>query len=119
MSVHYCMGKRVGTSLSGHKADADGHECPKCGMKKGASKKGCCKDEHIVVKADGDATLTKAFFEHGPLPDAALPPLPGFAVADAVLFNTATGSISGRPHGPPGVLSDSTPIYLRVRSFRI
>lgn len=113
---HYCMGERVSTSLL---EQPDAHKCEQCGMEKGKSRDGCCKDEHKVVKADGDATFSKAFLEHSPLPDAALPPLLAFTIADAVPFRTATESISGKPHGPPGVLSHSTPIYLRVRSFRI
>lgn len=47
--MHYCMDKLVAANL--WHSDKDGDACSKCGMEK-TDKKGCCKDEHKVIKTD-------------------------------------------------------------------
>lgn len=98
MHVHYCMGEKVGTSL----IDAPGgdHHCPKCGMKKAASKKGCCKDEHVVIKATGEKAVAQAAF-HFAAPFVALLPTPQFSMEPRPVFAAAAQAVNAHPHGPP------------------
>ena len=113
---HYCMGQHVSTSLQ---ESTDSHSCERCGMEKGASKNGCCKDKHKVIKADSHAAITKAFLQHTPTFEAALPLSPAFAMYVAPGICRVIESVSDKPHGPPGRESQRNPIYLRVRSFLI
>lgn len=50
--LHYCMDKLVGWALWHNDNGRD--KCSKCGMDKGAKSKGCCKDEHKLVKINKD-----------------------------------------------------------------
>ena len=97
MHVHYCMGEKVSTSLID---SPDSHRCGKCGMKKGASKKDCCKDEHVVIKAKGEAGATQAAF-HFSAPFVALLPTPQFSLQPRPVFAVASRAVDARPHGPP------------------
>lgn len=106
---HYCMGEHVSTSLWEH---GDTHTCAKCGMEKGSSKNDCCKDEHKVMKAGGDAALAKAFFHNGPMLDAIVPDAPACPFERTDALREMPQSVSGRPHGPP-LLS---PLRLHVRN---
>jgi hypothetical protein len=57
LHLHYCMGKLV----NGKMAHDDTARCSKCGMKKDrAAKKGCCKDEHKLVKIEKDQKATES-----------------------------------------------------------
>jgi len=106
---HYCMGEHVSTSLWAH---GDTHACAKCGMKKGASQNDCCKDEHKVMKADGDATLAKAFVPHSPAFDAIAPEAPVYSFERTDALREMPQSVSGKPHGPPLL----HPLRLHVRN---
>ncbi len=116
MHVHYCMGERVGVSLSGINSDSDTHECPKCGMKKAASKKGCCEDEHVVIKAKGDAAVTQAAF-HVVAPFVALLPVPQFKIEPRPVFRAVAQAMTAPPHGPP--LHSGPRLHLRHCVFLI
>jgi hypothetical protein len=50
MYLHYCMGKLVSVGFLPGKND----QCAKCGMNKAEKGKGCCHDEHKLVKQDKD-----------------------------------------------------------------
>lgn len=97
-SVHYCMGVRVGASLL-HPVDGE-HLCEKCGMKKAASKKGCCKDKVITLKAAGDAAFTQPAFHFYPVIIALLP-AQQFVHHSLPVFTVAALPFAARPHGPP------------------
>ena len=58
--LHYCMDKLANWSLS----HSNSSKCSKCGMEKnhGATKDGCCKDEHKVIKNSKDQNLAQASF---------------------------------------------------------
>lgn len=109
LHVHYCMGKRIGASLL---EGGDTHKCSHCGMKKKSSKKGCCHDEHKIVKAKSDAAFAKAIFQYSPAPVAFLPT--HYAVADELTtaFAPQQKGTLGRPHGPP----IATALRLHVRN---
>ncbi len=56
VSMHYCMGKLVGTEIGKAKQD----KCPKCGMKEGKSnKKKCCSEKEYQVKIKSEHEKAK------------------------------------------------------------
>lgn len=116
MNVHYCMGERISASLLGSKKSAEEHKCPKCGMKKAASKKDCCKDEQVVLKASDDATLVKSAltFYAG---FVALSPVATYAVESRPQFVSAMQAAPFRPHGPPPITGPR--LHLRHCTFLI
>ena len=98
MHVHYCMGQQVGASLIAPPGD---HHCAKCGMKKAASKKGCCEDKQETVKAKGDAAFMHAAVHVAAVPFVAVLPALPFAIQPRPMFASAAQAIDARPHGPP------------------
>ena len=98
LHVHYCMGKRIGASLL---EGGDTHKCSHCGMEKKSSKKGCCHDEHKIVKAKNDAAFAKAIIQYSPAPVAVLPAHYASIAKLPVAAIAQLKSTSGRPHGPP------------------
>jgi hypothetical protein len=64
LHLHYCMGKLVNEQS----AQKETGKCSKCGMKKDrAAKKGCCKDEHKLVKLEKDQKTTETVSFSDPL----------------------------------------------------
>lgn len=59
--AHYCMGDLVDIALADHHPTQDEHQCPKCGMQQKSSS-GCCKDEHVVLKASDEARLASTAY---------------------------------------------------------
>lgn len=109
--MHYCMDKLVAVKL--WHTDKQDDACSNCGMKKG-SKKGCCKDEHKVVKTDNyqktDVTQIPVF-ENFPL---SLPPQP-FAL-DAIIYASRVKQLP-YSNAPPD--RSTVPIYIRNCVYRI
>ncbi|RXK85643.1 HYC_CC_PP family protein [Filimonas effusa] len=101
LHLHYCMGKLVQEEQS-HKETS---RCSKCGMKKGLqAKKGCCKDEHKLVKIEKDQQAASQIS----LPDyfvAVLPPSLIEAPVASLPFATAITPVS---HAPP---QDMKPLH--------
>lgn len=94
VDIHYCMGKFAGISLSIPK-----DRCSRCGMSKNPLRKGCCKDEHRVVKSSYHIAQVKTKDDHS---------LFLVAVTDVreyqhsiTLFLPADSDVLGRRHGPP------------------
>jgi hypothetical protein len=53
VQLHYCMGKFAGWSLAW--TETKSKECDKCGMEKSDNPdKGCCKDDHKLLKIQDD-----------------------------------------------------------------
>jgi hypothetical protein len=111
--LHYCMGKFVNASFVGE--HGEDHECSKCGMTT-KQKKGCCKDEHKVIKTDPSQQTVKVSFH---LSD-------GFYFIPASCFHSCNQAVSDTRnnetliacHAPPSQWR-SCPIYIQVRNFRI
>ncbi len=120
LRAHFCMGEEQGTdfSLFGGAANEDGHTCDKCGMTKTREGNGCCKDEHKVVKLEQ---------KHVPGSDVAVPLFAGFIALPVahLSWDIPQHILAQRDHytaacnGPPIPRSSGTPIYLRVRNFRV
>jgi hypothetical protein len=109
--IHYCMGKFMSASL--HHSDEG--ICGRCGMKKAAQKKGCCKDEQTTIKAS-DHQLSKASFDFshtlyftGHILHGAFYQYPPYSRIEE--------SISCA-NSPP-MCWRTCPIYLKVQNFRI
>ena len=98
LHVHYCMGKRIGASLLG---GGDTHKCSHCGMEKKSSRKGCCHDEHKILKAKSDAAFVKAIIHYSPAPVGILPTSYPSTDELPVAFIAQLKGTPGRPHGPP------------------
>lgn len=73
LHTHYCMGRLAGWSLGYELPDI----CGKCGMNKSEGKdKGCCRDEHHVLKTSVDQkTLGSSFSLNLALAATVLPAL--------------------------------------------
>jgi hypothetical protein len=109
---HYCMDRLVSWGLT--KGDK---KCPACGMEKEYSAKnnckGCCKDEHQVVKLSIDhkaETSTWAFS----VPEQILP---SFTSWEFAFTNFDIASTWNNIHAPP--LKHKVPSYLFNCVFRI
>ncbi|MFT3824241.1 MAG: hypothetical protein QM731_09985 [Chitinophagaceae bacterium] len=111
--LHYCMGKLVNWSLW---HDKDGDNCGKCGMSKSNKlNKGCCKDEHKLVKLEKDQRVRENIQPFAPLMVAVLPPV--FSpVQNTTLINSTAVSYPVS-HAPPGYNGQQT--YLLLCTFRI
>lgn len=116
LCAHYCMGEQQGTELAMFSDEE--HACGKCGMTKTAKGNDCCKDEHKVVKLEQ---------QHVPGSDIAVPHFAGFIALPVTLqaweasrpFIAHSGHFTAMSNGPPIQRGWTTPIYLRVRSFRV
>jgi hypothetical protein len=112
--VHYCMGKMVAVNFGDQK---DSHHCPRCGMDKKASKKGCCKDEHKIIKSTSDQVLAKDIIAKIHLSDYAHP-LPTYNFYSNDIPATCANKTE-QAHAPPPVIIPGCPIYLRIGNFRV
>ena len=114
--AHYCMGEAHGTELSLFSNEE--HACGSCGMTKKSEGNGCCKDEHKTLKLEQ---------KHVPGTDVAAPLFAGFVALPLAHhgweisrpFSTQAGHYTAACNGPPLPRSSATPIYLRVRNFRV
>lgn len=94
---HYCMDRLVSWGLT-----KGGKNCPSCGMEKdhsgkATSCKGCCKDEHKIVKLTGDhkaeiSISPDAFFSEV---------LPSFSLVDFSVPASEMASTWNSIHAPP------------------
>lgn len=113
ISAHWCMGRVAGTSIT-LLGDDDHHACKRCGMEK-KGKGGCCHDEHKIVKAAEDQTLTAKTILQLSSPIAL--PVKAFTLSAPPQQAGKDLVVVAPAHGPP--LAQSLPIYLQVRSIRI
>ena len=111
---HYCMGKLISVSIA---EPGDTHKCSACGMKKGSSEDGCCKDEFKVIKAKDDAVFSKVVFQQGEAFDAVLPSPVYNSPVEATVINKPDLDQPCRPHGPP--LAGSVRLHARNSVFLI
>ena len=112
--VHYCMGKLVEVSFW---EQNDNHHCVHCGMDKKSSKKGCCKDEHKIIKSATDQILAKDVVAQIHLSDYVLP-LPTHVFYSNSIPVTYAYTMA-RTHAPPPIIIPGCPIYLRIGNFRV
>jgi len=111
--THYCMGKVVGVSLTEPSKDAD--RCDLCGMvKKPAGKKGCCHDEHKVVKSSSDQQIAKYFSFQAT--DLFATTRPEYGVAQKGGPVVAALQAAAPTHGPP---LRGCPVYILYRNIRV
>lgn len=109
--VHYCMDKLVDWSL-GHNND---ESCSECGMEKTLAQKGCCKDEHKLVKLEDDQKITEPAVLNLQWPPAEASP--GSFVSYSPPALPAVVYKFPLSHAPPA--GTGPVIYLRNRNFRI
>jgi hypothetical protein len=111
--LHYCMGKFVDASFVGDNDEE--HECSSCGMTK-KQKKGCCKDEHKVIKTDPSQQTVKASFHVTDL--LYIPQDQCFYSPYQATHDIRNNETLVACHAPPSHWR-SCPIYIQVRNFRI
>jgi hypothetical protein len=106
------MGRMIGASLTLQ----EDHACSHCGMKKKAGK-GCCRDEHKVLKSTGDRQMPAPVpIDFSQFAIAARPAV--WVPRNSVPRRTnPTGSLA-MTHAPPG-LWRTCPLYKQVCNFRI
>ncbi len=112
--VHYCMGKMVAVNFGEQK---DTHLCPRCGMDKKVSKKGCCKDEHRIIKSTSDQVIAKNLVATIHLSDHTVP-LPTYNFYFTPIPVSYTNRME-QTHAPPPIIIPECPIYLRIGNFRV
>lgn len=111
--VHYCMGRIVAVNLGDQK---DTHHCPSCGMDKKAAKKGCCKDEHKIIKSSSEQVLAKDVIAKIHLSDYVFRlSTPDFYSARIPVIHT---NRMEQAHAPP-IIIPGCPIYLLIGNFRV
>jgi hypothetical protein len=116
--MHYCMGKLIGWSLVDH----SGKDCSFCGMENKpapegctVAMKGCCRDEHHLIKSredqKGGGLLS---FELVKVP-VTLAEVPYASWMSPFVIS----SVLARPvaNAPPE--ADNVPVFLRNCNFRI
>jgi hypothetical protein len=115
--LHYCMGKLMGWGLLGH-SDKD---CTFCGMPTNAAAKdctvamkGCCRDEHHLIKNKGDQKDALHSFELSKVPVTAADVPYGQWINPFVVSPVLAQPVG---NGPP--LAGSIPVFLRNCNFRI
>lgn len=109
--MHYCMDKLVATNLW-HSEKQD-NTCDKCGMKKG-SKKGCCKDEHKVIKTD---TQQKTDIAKIPVVESMVLALPLQPFTLESIIQSSRVTQLPASNSPPD--RSLVPIYIRNCVYRI
>lgn len=109
--LHYCMGELMSAGFI-HK---DEDKCSKCGMKKEARKKGCCKDEHKTIKA-GDHHGAKVTFATAKAVTAYIPFT--FALYQYPQPHRIHAREYANANAPPFCWR-TCPLYLRIRNLRI
>ena len=112
LHTHYCMGRLAGWSLGLELPDI----CGKCGMDKSEGKdKGCCRDEHRVLKSSVDQkTLGSSFTLNLPVTAPALPALH----TDPLYFRLSDRAVPTLMNAVPPPLN-SIAVYILNCVFRI
>lgn len=112
LHTHYCMGRLAGWSLGIELPDI----CGKCGMHKSEGKdKGCCRDEHRVLKTSVDQkTLGSSFSLNLPVTSPVLPAIH----TDPLYFHLADPDVAITMNRVPPPLN-SIAVYIRNCVFRI
>lgn len=113
LHLHYCMGKFVNATFVND--DNEEHECSRCGMTK-KQKKGCCEDQHKVIKTDPSHQAVKADLHLSA--HFAVPTLPTFYSSNQVVYDNRDNKTLEACNAPPSHWR-SCPIYIQVRNFRI
>lgn len=107
-SVHYCMGERDTLKLG----VATTTICGRCGMEEDESK-GCCKDEHFVVKlTDDQRTTVSEPMPQPPIADVILTPLPQYNIPGEQLL---TENVPFSDLSPPPLLVSRNILFSNFR----
>ena len=117
---HYCMDKLVAWGLGSGKTKAKA--CPYCGMVKttadrhcGKQSKGCCHDDHKLVKSEKDQkTVDVGYKLERPFPLIATHSLPGEFSSIDVFSPVLEYPLT---HAPPR--TGKAPLFVRNCVFRI
>jgi len=110
LHLHYCMGRMIGWELWHGKSDA----CANCGMKKDASKKGCCKDENKQFKLVNDQKTVEPGIELMQYTGETILPAYGYLPETWPASVVAVTPVS---NSPP--LTHKVPVFLLNCNFRI
>ena len=110
LHLHYCMGRLIGWELWHGKSDA----CDNCGMKKDASKKGCCKDEHKQFKLVNDQKTVEPGIQLMQYTGEAI--LPGYGILPETRPASVV-AVTPVSNSPPR--SSTVAIFVLHRVFRI
>lgn len=95
-TMHYCMGRQGEWKLG----QRESLQCPVCGMKKKAGKdRGCCRDEHKLVKLSVDQKLPEAALAALKAPLAVIHDYNSRPVEPVVRTLAVSFPVN---HGPPG-----------------
>ncbi len=102
---HFCMNRLVSWGLT-----KGGKNCPSCGMEKdhpGKSEcKGCCKDEHKIIKLTGDHKAEFSIWSIALFGEA----IPSFSLVESSVSTFGIKSTWNSIHAPP--LYNGVPVYL-------
>ncbi len=102
---HYCMDRLVSWGLT-----KGGENCPSCGMEKdhpGKTEcKGCCKDEHKIIKLTGDHKAEFSIWPIALFGEA----VPSFYLVESSVPAFVIKSTWNSIHAPP--LYNGVPVYL-------
>jgi hypothetical protein len=115
--LHYCMDKLMGWGL----LDRSDKDCTFCGMPANSpgkdctvAMKGCCRDEHRLIKNKGDQKDTPLSFESAKAPVIVADVPYGLWVNPFVISPVLLQPVA---NGPP--LASGIPVFLRNCNFRI
>ncbi len=93
---HYCMDRLVSWGLT-----KGGKDCPSCGMEKNhpdkSECKGCCKDEHKIIKITGDHRAEFSIWPIALFGEA----VPSFSVVESSTLIQETNLVGRNIHAPP------------------
>ena len=109
---HYCMDRLVSWGLT-----KGGKNCPSCGMEKNhpdkSECKGCCKDEHKIIKLTGDHKAEFSIWPIALFGEA----VPSFYLVESSVPAFGMKSTWNSIHAPPS--KHKVPSYLFNCIFRI
>ena len=109
INMHYCMGKLVDTRL----AAKEDKKCPKCGMVKKKTGKGCCEDVHKLVKVEQGHEMGSFNIPSFLQPDLFIKHTTSYT------FYTPEVWVDNNPSRGSPPLTSSIPLFIRYCNFRI
>lgn len=108
--THFCMEKMVASGMGKN----DAKKCPGCGMEKTKqSVADCCKDQHNLLKIDGDQLITAALEMSKVLAAA----LPAFHTAVTAILPPAQQRVQPPANAPPA--ATTVPLYIQHCVFLV
>ena len=110
--LHYCMNQFIGWAVWHN--DSGKKECSNCGMDKTNQNKGCCKDEHKLVKVNNEQKTNNSSFKlYQPVKFI----LSFYTVTELPLISFSFGEKNLQTNAPPLTALEDT--FLLNCNFRI